>query len=112
MLMKLEKVEKALQSIGLESRLPITSASLFDFRDEYINNRNLIAWNFYNPANPMEQVDIIITHDLSHMKTKTIRTTEGSVKVLSVDDLIAMKKQSGRPQDLEDVRSLERLRDG
>jgi len=43
------QAEKALHSIGLQSRLPITAEEVFHFRDEYIRNRNLIAWPFYNP---------------------------------------------------------------
>ena len=60
----LELAEKALKKIGLVSRLPLDSQSVFNFRDEYIQNRNLIAWNFYNPLNPAEQVDLIITYNL------------------------------------------------
>jgi hypothetical protein len=36
-------------------------------------------------------------------------TMAGPVQVLSRKDLIAMKKASGRPQDLADVEALEKL---
>ena len=35
---------------------------------------------------------------------------DGPLQVLSRGDLIEMKRASGRPQDLEDVRALEQLR--
>lgn len=108
-LKNLEKVENALKEIGLVSLLPIDSNSLFHFRDEYIQKRHLIAWNFYDPNNPINQVDIIINYDLKNARIKTINTYSGKVKVLSRNDLIAMKKASGRPQDLEDVKALESL---
>ena len=41
-----EAAEKALLSIGLQPRLPVTATDVFDFREEYIRNRNLIAWSF------------------------------------------------------------------
>jgi predicted nucleotidyltransferase len=106
----LERAESALAGIGLESRLPITAKDVFDFRDEYINNRNLVAWNFYNPGNLAEQVDIIIAYDLKGRRTKTVTLSGGPVRILHIDDLIAMKRSSGRPQDKEDVSALERIR--
>jgi hypothetical protein len=101
--------EKALQDAGLVSRLPITANDVFDFRKEYIENRNLIAWNFYNPEDLSEQVDIIITYDLTRKRTKRIVLAGEPVQILSLKDLIEMKRKTGRPQDIEDVRALEKL---
>ena len=105
----LTRAEAALNGIGLVSRLPVTAREVFAFRDEYVRNRNLIAWNFYNPDDPMEQVDIIITYDLTGKRTRRVNLSSGPVQVLSVKDLIAMKRASGRLQDIEDIRALERL---
>ena len=101
--------EKALNEIGLISRLPITANDVFDFRKEFIENRNLIAWNFYNPDDLSEQVDIIITYDLKNKRTKRIDLAGMPVQILSLKDLIDMKQQSARPQDVEDVKALEKL---
>ena len=105
----LRSAEQVLGNIGLVSRLPVTADDVFRFRDEYIKNRNLIGWNFYNPDNPAEQVDIVITYDLKGKKLDTISTSQGTIRILSKKDLIKMKQNSGRPQDLEDVRALEKL---
>lgn len=101
--------EQALKTLGLTPRLPVSAVEVFDFREEYIKNRNLIAWSFSNPKDPTQIVDIIITHDLAELKTKKIRSGGRSLPVVSVSDLIAMKKVSGRPQDLEDIRALKEL---
>lgn len=101
--------EKTLQSLGLVSRIPVNAENIFYFRDEYIQNRNLIAWNFYDPKNPANQIDIVINYDLSKKHVKSIKTNAGVIKILSLKDLIEMKKASGRPQDLEDCRALEEL---
>ncbi len=106
-LKNLENVEKALKKMGLVSLIPIDSNTLFHFRDEYIQKRHLIAWNFYDPKNPANQVDIIINYDLKNAHTKMINTSSGKIRVLSRNDLIAMKKASGRPQDLADIKALE-----
>jgi len=108
-LKSLQAAERALVDIGLVSRLPVSAADVFQFRDEYVQNRNLIGWNFYNPDNPVEQVDIVITYDLKGRKLDSVTTHDGKVPILGRKDLIEMKRASGRPQDLEDVKALEHL---
>lgn len=105
----LRATEKALNDAGLVSRLPITADDVFDFRKEYVEKRNLVAWSFYNPDDLSEQVDVIITYDLKGKRTRKIQLTSGPISVLALRDLIEMKRESGRPQDIEDVRALERL---
>jgi hypothetical protein len=104
------RAERALKSIGLEPRLPVTAREVCQFREEYIRNRNLIAWSFVNPSVPSELVDIVLTHDLADLNTVTIRVQGRQIRVVALDDLIAIKQQSGRPQDREDVRALKALR--
>ncbi|MEZ4744104.1 MAG: hypothetical protein R3B45_16925 [Bdellovibrionota bacterium] len=101
--------EKAMLELGLESRLPVTAKEVFNFREEYIKNRNLIAWSFFNPKKPIEVIDVIITEDLTGMKTIDKNLRNQKIKVLSLPDLISMKEKSGRPQDLEDVKTLKEL---
>ena len=104
------QAEKALNSIGLKSRLPVSADDVFNFREEYIEKRNLIAWSFTNPDNPLEIVDIIITEDVKQMKS-VVKTFNGTkIKIAAIDDLIKMKKKSGRKQDIEDINALEKLR--
>lgn len=105
----LVKVEEALQSLGLASRLPVGAAEVFKFREEYIQSRNLKAWTFVNPSVPTEVVDILITHDVRRLKTVSVKTAFGKIKVVSVKDLIQMKRESGREQDLADIAALEKL---
>ena len=109
-LLNLEKTENALSEIGLQSSLPLNAKDVFKYREEYIRNRNLVAWNFHNPEDISEQVDLIIAYDLKGKKTKRLDTRDGIVRVLSRKDLIEMKRRSGRPQDLEDVAALKKLK--
>ena len=102
--------ETALKDIGLASSLPITARDVYEHRNEYIQNRNLVAWNFRNPDMPLEQVDIIINYDLRGKSTNAVEMPQASIPVLSVDDLIEMKSRSGREQDIEDAAALEKLR--
>jgi len=108
-LKSLQAAEQALTGMGLVSRLPISSEDVYQFRDEYVQKRNLIGWNFYNPADLAEQVDVVITYDLKGKKVGSIDTAGGPVRILSRKDLIEMKRTSGRPQDIADVEALEKL---
>lgn len=101
--------EAALRGLGLTPRLPVTAAEVFDFREEYIRERNLVAWSFVDGRDPTRLVDIVITHDLAKMRAARVRSGGRRLPVLSVADLVAMKKASGRPQDLEDIRALKEL---
>ena len=102
-------LEAALQSLGLVSRLPVSGEEVFRFRAEYISKRNLIAWSFSHPQEPRKIVNVIITEDLNELKTKTVQVERTKVILVSIQDLISMKKKSGRPQDIADVEALERL---
>ena len=105
----LKKAEQALHSLGLTSILPITSENVFNFRDEYINNRNLIAWNFVNQNDPSEQIDLIINFDAKGKKSIKKKVGKTDIPILSIRDLIEMKKLAGREQDIQDIKSLEML---
>lgn len=103
------KLEKAFKEIGLISRLPINPEDLFQFKEEYIKNRNLIAWNFLNPQDPSEQIDIVLTFDLDDVSIKKIKFRGEEINLISKSDLIKMKKKSGRKQDLIDIEALEAI---
>lgn len=101
--------ETAFRAISLQPRLPVTASEVFHYRSEYIRNRNLTAWSFVNPAQPSELVDVILTHDLSKMRVKSVRIRGRQIRIASIEDLIEMKSKSGRPQDIEDVKALRKL---
>jgi len=105
----LSSAEKALMKLGLVSRIPVHASDVYHFRKEYIENRNLIAWNFYNPSNPVEQVDIIINFELRDGMVKNMNVGSTTIPVLNINSLINMKRESGREQDLLDIDALERL---
>jgi hypothetical protein len=103
------KTEVVMKKMGLEARLPVEAKQVFQFRKEYIKNRNLIAWSFYDPRSPMNCVDIILTHDRSKIQIAKISFHGLILKIASVKDLIQMKKKAGRDQDKADIGALERL---
>lgn len=102
--------EKCMHSMGLVSKLPIDAELLYQFKDEYIKNRSLTAWSFYHPKDLSQQVDLIISHTLTNHKTVDKWIDQQPIKILNKKDLITMKQQAGRAQDLEDIKSLKLLK--
>lgn len=105
----LEKLQNTCHSLGLQSRIPVLAKEIFSFREEYIEKRNLIAWSFVDKKNSAKVIDIIITHNLKTMGTKTVTIHGVKVPLVNIKSLIAMKRDAGRPQDLEDIKALEAL---
>ena len=102
----LSRAEAALRGIGLVPQLPLTAAEVFEHRDGYVANRNLVAWNFHDPNAPLRQVDIIIAYDLAGKQTEQVELDDATACVLAIGDLIDMKRRSGRAQDIADVEAL------
>jgi predicted nucleotidyltransferase len=79
-------------------------------RDE----RNLIAVTFTDPSDPLREVDVLVAPPLDAremFERSIIVDVDGTtVRIASIDDLIAMKRATGRPHDADDVAHLERLR--
>ncbi len=91
---------KAMADIGMVSILPVSAEDVFNFRQEYIDNRNLVEWAFVNNANPLELVDIIITHDADKIDTVIKKIDNMKIRVAAIEEIILLKKLSARPQVL------------
>ncbi len=103
------KVEQALKELGLQSRIPVQGEQIFKFRKEYIEEKNLIAWNFTNPLVPSEIVDVLLTEDRQQLKTEQVQLGNTLIPVLSVEAMISLKEKANRPQDQEDIIWLKKL---
>lgn len=101
-----ELAEKTLAGIDLRSRLPVRAQDVIKMRKEYIENRNLIAWSFVDYKDPTWRVDILITKDLKEMNVEKVSVGGRKICVVSLPDLLAMKSEAGRPQDLVDIESI------
>lgn len=111
-LANLQRAEESLKALGLRSLHPIDAQTVFRDKELLIREKNMIAWSFYNLDNPAKVIDIIITNDLHDKTLVTFLIQEQPVKVLAKHDLIRMKQESGRPQDIEDINALEALDHG
>lgn len=106
---------EALVSCGLRPRLPVdpTDFAVTEVRRDWIDNRNLQVFSFFDPADPLREVDVFVESpvDFEQLCTRAdhVQVDGLSVPVASIEDLVAMKRRAGRPHDLSDVEALERI---
>lgn len=108
----------ALTGIGLRPRLPV-DASLFtdpQTRRRWIEERNLRVFSLWDPDWPTVEVDLFMEHPMEFdgmwERASDVDLGGTRVRVASIDDLIEMKRNVGRPVDLHDVEVLRELRRG
>lgn len=105
----------ALAAAGFRPRLPVPAESFADpaIRDEWVRDRNLIAFAMHDPDDPLREVDLLAITTLPYegLRDRAVRIDlDGvSLPVVGLDDLIEMKRQAGRTQDCADIEALLRL---
>ena len=105
----------ALTARGLRPLLPVvpTDFAKESIRNDWVENRNLQVFTMRDPRNPLITVDLFARPPIpfADLWTDALVVSLGgrSVRVASLDHLIAMKRTAGRAQDLLDLEHLERI---
>ena len=106
---------QVLGACGLAPRLPVAMAEFADpdKRRDWIENRNMLVFQIWHPEDPMCSVDVFVRSpiDFDALWLRAPRAHLGSTacRIASIEDLITMKQQAGRPQDLRDIEELLRI---
>ena len=114
----LRKLVDVMARLGYRPRIPEPAEALLDQRkrQEWRDEKHMEAFSFYAPRQPLALIDIMINEPLDyrtmHANAVRMELRGLSIPVAAIDDLIVLKRQAGRPQDLEDIRALEELRRG
>ena len=110
---------EALDSLGLQPIVPVPMTAFADAttRESWIQEKNMIVFSLWHPSKPTMKIDIFVSEpfDFETAYERAIRVDLGPAEatVVSLEDLIALKREAGRPQDLADIESLSQLqRDG
>jgi hypothetical protein len=104
-----------LWSLGARPRIPEPLERIRDVESirSWRTEKGMLALNFRTPDGSTE-VDLLVSEsdDFELLRQRAARVTIESRTffVASIDDLIAMKQQSGRPQDLLDVAQLQDIK--
>jgi hypothetical protein len=104
---------KALGEIGYRPRLPVHPEEFArkETRESWIREKNMKAFTLFHSSRPFQEVDLLFDTPITymdaarHMQIK--KAGDLAIPVISLADLITMKKAAGRKQDLSDIRMLE-----
>jgi len=81
---------------------------------KWAKEKHMKAFSFKNPEALYEEVDVILDHPLDFERAygRIERVAAGGVSIplISLDDLIALKKHSKRLQDLSDIAALRKVK--
>lgn len=102
-----------LQSLGMKPRIPVEAHQFADdeSRSIWIQTKNMLVFSMSDPSNPMLAVDLFIDPPLQYeqlVQNALWKELDGvDVLVCSREDLLNMKRASGRKEDLADIQALE-----
>ena len=104
-----------LWALGARPRIPEPLERIRDV--EHVRRwrveKNMLALNFRTPDGTAE-VDLLVSHsdEFEQLLRRAVQVSIGdrTFSVASIDDLLAMKRASGRPQDVLDIQELQRIR--
>lgn len=113
----LEKLVALLNEWGFKPRIPVAIENLAsqEKRQEWVTEKHMKAFNVFNDQWALSEIDILIDSPVSYASASEhatpMRLGGVDVPLISIDDLVVMKKGTGRAQDEADIRYLERIRD-
>ena len=109
------KAVAALTGAGMRAALPVDPGLLADpeIRRRWREDHGLLVLSFWDPENRRPTVDLFTEAPLDFLELWTsaqlMNISGYRIRVASREHLIQIKRQAGRPRDLEDVARLERL---
>lgn len=108
----LAKVNKVMKKMKYSERLPVPVMELSDKKkvSNWMLKKNLKAYKFNPPPHNPLQIDIIISESLKFgqfYKRRNIKVMGRlEIPVVSLKDIIAMKKRANRDKDVIDLKVL------
>ena len=108
----LSKVVTILKNAGYHVKQPMDPMGIANqkTRKDWIENKNMKAFNFYKGERSYEEVDIVIDSPVSFEEAdrdaRKIRIRGLVFRVISPKKFILMKKHSGRDKDLTDIEQI------
>ena len=94
--------------------VPIEAFANPEERRRWIEEKNLIVFSLWHPKMIAFEIDLFVKEpfpfDKAYRRAQRLPIGDSIVTVASIDDIIAMKRETGRAQDAEDIEVLLELK--
>lgn len=110
------KIIQALVAKGFRPQVPVLPEEFADptVREVWFREKHMRAFSLVDPTNPMRVVDLLLKPEVPFeellARSQGVMLNRTKIRIASIDDLIALKRHAGRPQDLADIEQLETIR--
>lgn len=113
----IERAFQALATLGYQPRVPITASQFADpvLRENWIREKGMKVLQFYSDSHRETPIDVFVIEPFN-FEDEYRGAFSGTVEIpgrapivaryVAIPALIAMKKDVGRPQDLDDIQHL------
>lgn len=115
----LDRAVNALAALDYRPRAPVPFVDFADpaRRAEWARDKGLTVFSIFSARHGATEIDLFVDppfeFEPAYARAVRLETAPGVVATfVGLDDLIAMKRAAGRPQDLQDAERLEALREG
>jgi len=112
----LEKFLKAVGALGYRPKSPVRAEDFADkdIRKKWVKEKNMKVFSFIHGKDDYKIIDIFPENPISfagsYSKKQIVEARGIRINVISVEDLVALKKMSAREQDLKDIEMLKELK--
>ncbi len=109
---------EVLTGLGYRPRLPEAAEAFADSgkRAGWAAHRNMVVFSLYHDSDPRRVIDLFIEYPLEPAmlfgNKTSFRIGGVDIPVAGIDELIKMKRATGRPKDEEDADRLQEIRAG
>jgi hypothetical protein len=106
---------RVLAELGYRPRAPVRAEQLADasVRESWLRGKGLTVLGMWSDQHPGLEIDLFVEEpfdfDRAYARAVTVALERTEATVVSLPDLVAMKRAAGRPVDLDDIERLEAL---
>ena len=114
----LQRAMGVLSRLGYRPRAPVALREFEhpEVREKWIQEKGLTVFSLHSPQHPSTEIDIFVRPPLDFQRafdsSHRVALTDTIIGTfVGFEDLIELKRQAGRPQDLVDIEHLQMIRD-
>lgn len=112
----LKRAVATLESLQYRPRAPVAFSDYIDAdkREQWIRDKGLTVFSLFSNAHPATEVDLFVENPLDFARAFQLAVWVDIIpglqaRFVSLQDLLALKRIAGRPQDTIDIEKLEEL---